>query len=335
MGVFHKYRFPIIDQGKIANPHVVIIGAGASRAACSVDRNGKVVPLLRDIHHVLNITSQLEKYSLTGKEWNNFESLYSYIFDKKEYKKLKDLLERSIEDYFSSLQLPESVTIYDYLVLALTKKDIIISFNWDPFLLQAYRRNLKVGNLPQIVFLHGNVGLGVCYKCKNKGYINDTCPSCHQKLERCPLLYPVCRKNYYEDPLIKNEWSQAKDWLSNAGGITIFGYSAPETDREAYHLLKNSYQKSKREAIAPFTLIDLQEKQMKKWQDIFDERMAVFCTRFEQTNLWKFPRESLEAMWKAILLMKPRLEKHKFKCFESLTDLQCFVKSFTENDYLI
>ena len=40
---------------------------------------------------------------------------------------------------------------------------------------------------------------------------------------------------------------------------------------------------------------------MKKWQDIFDERMAVFCTRFEQTNLWKFPRESLEAMWKAIL----------------------------------
>ena len=48
--------------------------------------------------------------------------------------------------------IPDDVTLYDYLVLSLTDKDAIISFNWDPFLVQAYRRNIDVGNLPQLIF---------------------------------------------------------------------------------------------------------------------------------------------------------------------------------------
>ena len=41
-------------------------------------------------------------------------------------------------DYFSSLALPEHPSIYDYLVLGLRPKDVIATFNWDPFLMLAH-----------------------------------------------------------------------------------------------------------------------------------------------------------------------------------------------------
>ena len=76
---------------------------------------------------------------------------------------LQDNLESAVRNYFKSLELPDEPTIYDYLILSLTEKDAIVTFNWDPFLMQAYRRNLTVGNLPQLIFPHGNVGVGLCY----------------------------------------------------------------------------------------------------------------------------------------------------------------------------
>jgi hypothetical protein len=44
-------------------------------------------------------------------------------------------LERAVFDYFSSLQLPDEPTLYDHLVLSLRPKDVIATFNWDPFLI--------------------------------------------------------------------------------------------------------------------------------------------------------------------------------------------------------
>jgi hypothetical protein len=43
------------------------------------------------------------------------------------------------------LKLPEEATIYDYLVLSLRSPDIIATFNWDPFLYQAFERNRHIG----------------------------------------------------------------------------------------------------------------------------------------------------------------------------------------------
>lgn len=47
-------------------------------------------------------------------------------------------------------------------LLALREKDTIFTFNWDPFLFDAYQRNRHAVSLPSIYFLHGNVRIGAC-----------------------------------------------------------------------------------------------------------------------------------------------------------------------------
>lgn len=53
------YRLPNVKKKHLLDPHVVVVGAGASVAACKIDKNGKEVPLLRNIHHVLGFMNNL------------------------------------------------------------------------------------------------------------------------------------------------------------------------------------------------------------------------------------------------------------------------------------
>ena len=131
------YRFPLVKNHRLQDPHVVIIGAGASKAACAVDKNGNTVPLLRDVHKVLGLNDELKPYGFSDAELADFELLYSNIYNKEEYVDLQKMLETAVIQYFQTLRLPDDPTLYDYLVLSLTEKDAIVSFNWDPFLIQA------------------------------------------------------------------------------------------------------------------------------------------------------------------------------------------------------
>jgi len=332
------YRLPTITNKRLKDPHVVIIGAGASKAACPTDKNGNTVPLLRNIHEVLGLTDKLKSYGFSESELSNFELLFSNICGKSEYGGLQKELEGTVHNYFQKLIIRDDVTLYDYLVLSLTDKDAIISFNWDPFLIQAYRRNIDVGNLPQLIFPHGNVGVGICYDCKIKGYANSLCNNCFKPFSDMPLLFPVGRKNYYDNSIIENEWNIAKNYLSRAAGVTIFGYSAPETDVEAYQLLKSSYQKSRITTIAPLTIINLAEneqEQKAKWQEIYDDRMLQYTDDFKNTILWESPRVSLETLFDAILQQQPRHIEKSFKDFVTLEELQTFVKTIDEFDMAV
>ena len=332
------YRLPTIINKRLKDPHVVIIGAGASKAACPTDKNGNTVALLRDIHEVLGLTDKLKSYGFSESELSNFELLFSNINNKSEYGGLQKELEDAVHNYFQKLMIPDDVTLYDYLVLSLTDKDAIISFNWDPFLVQAYRRNIDVGNLPQLIFPHGNVGVGICYDCKIKGYANSLCNNCFKPFSDMPLLFPVGRKNYYDNSIIENEWNIAKNYLIRAAGVTIFGYSAPETDVEAYQLLKNSYQKSRITSIAPFTIINLaknKQEQKAKWQEIYNDRMLQYTDDFRNTILWESPRVSLETLFDAILQQQPRHIEKSFKDFDTLEELQTFVKTIDEFDMAV
>ncbi|SFG47096.1 hypothetical protein [Enterocloster clostridioformis] len=332
------YRLPYIENKRLRDPHVVILGAGASIAACKIDKNGLRVPVLANIHKVLGLTNMLQTYGFSSEEMENFELLFSNINGKSEYAKLQRVLESKVRDYFKCLEIPDEPTIYDYLVLSLTEKDAIISFNWDPFLMQAYKRNLSVENLPQLIFPHGNVGVGLCYDCKVKGYANCLCPQCFKKLSDMKLLFPVHKKNYYDGEIIQNEWTVAKKYLSIAAGITVFGYGAPETDVEAYNLLKDSYKASNITTIAPFSIINLkiaEEEQRKKWSDIYDKHMVTFHETFQDSLLWQAPRVSLETLFDAILQQRPRANTKSFQEFETLRELQSFVKTITEYDMTI
>ena len=332
------YRLPNIANKRLQDPHVVILGAGASIAACKLDKNGRRVPALANIHKILGLTNMLQTYGFTNEEMNNFELLFSNINGKPEYAELQRILEAEVRDYFKSLQLPDEPTIYDYLILSLTEKDAIITFNWDPFLMQAYRRNLSIGNLPQLIFPHGNVGVGLCYDCKIKGYADCLCPQCFNELADMKLLFPIHKKNYYDGEIIQNEWIVSKKYLNIAAGITVFGYSAPETDYEAYSLLKDSYKASNIITIAPFSIINLkseEEVQRKKWSDIYDKHMVTFHETFEDTLLWRAPRVSLEYLFDAILQQQPRANVKSFQKFGTLGELQEFVKTITEYDMAI
>ena len=71
------------------------------------------------------------------------------------YKEAKNELEVAIREYMNGFELPDKATIYDFLVLSLTSKDLIATFNWDPFLVQAMGRVQKyTKNIPQVAFLH-------------------------------------------------------------------------------------------------------------------------------------------------------------------------------------
>lgn len=329
------YRLPKIEGKRLIDPHVVIVGAGASVAACKIDKNGNQVPLLKNIHVILNLEDELKKYNFSAEEMMDFELLFSNIYDKPEFAALQRKLEYEVCEYFEKLTIPDEPTYYDYLILSLTEKDTIISFNWDPFLIQAYRRNLVVGNLPELIFPHGNAGVGICYNCKAKWYAGCYCTECGHKFEKMPLLFPIGKKNYNKTLVIQNEWNIAKRRLSNAVGITVYGYGAPATDYEAVELMKSAYTESNVQDIAPFTIINLpaaESDQRKKWSEFFTSKMVSYCNSIEDSLLWRNPRVSLETLFDAILQQYPRGVDRSFSKFLSLEELQKFAGSITEFD---
>jgi len=229
---------PNLDVSKKINhsPHVVILGAGASYAAFPKgDRNGLKLPLMNNLVCVLGIESVFSKHGIEY-SGDNFEATYDALVCSGNYSELVHEIEMLVESYFSEMLLPDEVTIYDYLVLSLRPKDIIATFNWDPFLAQAFQRNMDVigfKNMPQIAFLHGNVAMGLCVDCKSKGWRYNTCDSCNKQFEQSKLLYPVSNKDYSKDEFIASEWERLQTYIKYSYFITIFGYSAPITDVEA------------------------------------------------------------------------------------------------------
>lgn len=332
MSFNNEYRLPNIQNKRLVDPHVVIIGAGASLAACQFDKNSNQVPLLKNIHHVLGLTEKLKQYGFSNEEMQDFELLYSGIHEVPKYAELQSELESAIYEYFQKLELPEYPTYYDYLLLSLTQKDAIISFNWDPFLIQAFRRNFCVGNIPQLIFPHGNTAIRICYDCHIKEYGDISKCSCGKEFSRMPLLFPVEKKSYSDKSIIQGEWYRAQWFLSRAAGITVFGYGAPDTDVEAIALMKNAYTESKIKQIAPFVIINLpseEQEQKKKWKRFFSSQMVLYCTSFEDSMLWRNPRVSLETLFDAILQQHPREQKGSYIHFEDLLSLQKFAKSIS------
>ena len=166
----------------------------------------------------------------------NFEAIYDQLYREKREQTLSDL-DVAVRAYFNSLKLPQKPTLYDYLLLSMRPKDIVVSFNWDPLLPQAYRRWRHLGAvLPQMIFLHGNVDIGFDTDKKVFGFLCDE-PYPDRKLEPTKLLYPVEHKDYTSDAFIADRWKEATAYLQHAYLVTIYRYSAPKTDVEARSLL--------------------------------------------------------------------------------------------------
>jgi len=223
------------------SPHVVLLGAGASKACIpNGDKNKQEISCMNNFFENTGID-----IGYTG-SCKNLEDIYQDIDDTK-----KKLLEKEIIKYFNKFELPDDPTIYDVLVLSLTKKDLIASFNWDPLLPQAFQRCCKITqDLPEAVFLHSNVRewYAVCPDGTiTMVFAQSECPpgasiktSSGQKCIQAPLIFPVNHKDYNEN-YIKKAWDIFQDRLKKSFMLTIFGYSGPKSDKEALTLLESGF----------------------------------------------------------------------------------------------
>jgi len=230
-----------IEEVSVDKPHVLLLGAGASKAALpNGDKNGKPVPILRDIARDLHLHRDFSQ-DLVKLSQTDFEAAYSKLFSRGDSQELEQINQK-IAGYFSSLELPDEVNLYDIINLSLREKDIIATFNWDPFLLNSQTRLAKRGvtKLPRPYFLHGNVAVGVCSK-DMVGLAGNRCRRCGNVFEASRLLYPVENKNYQDGDFIQSQWTAIRSYLSRCFMLTIFGYSAPKTDVEAMKLLQEGW----------------------------------------------------------------------------------------------
>lgn len=288
------------------SPHIVILGAGASRAAFpGGDANGKRLPVMADLIGLLNLAPAIANAGFS--DTSDFESLYDEIATSGKAPGLKAEIEAKVEAYFAALELPESPTLYDYLILSLRESDYIATFNWDPFLAQAFRRNQQTAGVPKLLFLHGNVEVGLCPIDRVKGFRGDNCQKCGAPLQPSRLLYPVRQKNYNSDPFIESEWKELESALGRGYMLTIFGYSAPKTDVEAVGLMLRGWGTNPTFELAQVSIVDIKpESELETtWERFFCRTHYGTTTSVWNSRLFRHPRRSGEALAMATLQNDP------------------------------
>lgn len=315
----------------MGRPHVVLLGAGASRAALPIgDASGKLLPLMKDLIDLLDLQELLEKTDIRYSD-RNFEDIYAEIHINESLTTIRHELETRIYEYFDSLSLPSEATIYDYLVLSLRAKDLIATFNWDPLLVQAFRRNRLIGNLPNLRFLHGNVKIAYCVNDKVLGLKGNRCSRCGQTLEPTRLLYPVTEKNYEADPMLSTQWTDLRSRMADAFMFTIFGYSAPKSDVSAVDLLKKGWGSPDQRVMEEMEIIDTksEEELFGVWEQFIHSHHYSVSSNFFDSWLAQHPRRTGEAYMAQILDAKDA-EGNPVPRDVSLSELQDWFKQLRD-----
>ena len=309
------------------HPHVLILGAGASLAAFpNGDKNGYKLPLMKNIASIISLEEELNYFGIE-RTVDDFEKTYDDLYSKHKGDENLKKIEDKIFNYFSKLQLPNQLTLYDKLVLSLREKDLIATFNWDPFLALAIQRNRHIKRLPHVVFLHGNAFVGTCKEHNKIGFINCACSVCGKMFQRVNLLYPVQDKNYYDDDFIKNEWEVLKQYLEHAFMITIFGYSAPKTDVAAREVLLDVWKNNPIRDFAEIEIIDIDDKSKieNNWNEFFVRSHYGIRKKIEHSYIGLYPRRSTEAFASAYLQNTPWGDVKHYQG-NSLEEYQSWIK---------
>ncbi len=176
--------------------------------------------------------------------------------------------------------------------------------------MQAIRRNIRFldGKIPHILFLHGNSAIGYCRNDKLVGYIDGVCGNCRQALIPAPLLYPIKEKNYTANEFIDSHWRTFELALSKAFMITIFGYSAPDTDTEAIKLMKKAWGEVEKRNMEQTEIIARpgfdEDKLVETWEPFIHSHHYKIVDNFYGSWISKHPRRTGEAYWNQFLEAK-------------------------------
>lgn len=283
-----------------SRPHVVLLGAGASVAAIlKGDKNGKKISAMKGFIEKLGMKSIISDVRLNTTS-DNLEDIYMEMYERDDCEVQKRQLEDAIEKYFCEFELPDKPTIYDLLVLSLTKKDLIATFNWDPLLVEAYTRCTRITtNLPQMAFLHGNVAIATCEKDMVLGSPYKICPKCDKPLTKVQLLYPIREKNYEANSYISSSWEQLGQYLESAYRLTIFGYSAPKSDKAAIDMLKKAWGTAEDRNLEEIEIIDIRSEEdiVGSWNEFIHTHHYSVLDDFFDSALGKFPRRTCELLF--------------------------------------
>jgi len=292
----------------IKRPHLVLLGAGASKAAFpNGEKNSLKMPLMYDfVETVSGLADYLDRCGIDYKG-QNFEDLYSSLYDDSHFDEIRQAIEEIIYDYFAQMELPDEPTLYDHLVLSLTGRDVIATFNWDPFLWQALYRNChRVGNenLPLPFYLHGNTAIKVCTnheKIQISGRRGFVCSKCGKILQKSKLLYPIRQKDYNTDRYIKSSWNGVKSCLESAYMFTIFGYGAPSSDVEAVSLLSKAWGDKYQRNMEQIEVIDTidEDALCERWEKFIHTHHYGTHNDFYSSMIGKCSRRSADASFGA------------------------------------
>ena len=316
-------------------PHVVILGAGATMAAIpDGDANGKKSSVMNGFIEALGMTEILKGIKLKTSS-NNLEDIYSELHSRPEFESIREELDKKIREYFYGLELPSQPNIYDLLLLALRKKDLVATFNWDPLLLQAYQRARKLTNdLPDMAFLHGNVLVGYCRSHKWGGILTARCRECGEPFQPAPLLYPIAHKDYSEDPYIQDSWNAVRNKLKRAYLVTVFGYSAPKTDSEAIALLKDAWGAVEKRTLEDFEFIDIRDEEalIASWQEFVHSHHYQVHRDFFSSSLAQHPRRTTVELFDRTMECMFTEALRKFVPSMGWDDIKVLIGELTEEE---
>lgn len=320
-------------------PHVVILGAGASCAAIPKgDKYGRKISAMSGFIKNLGLEDILSEIEIqTGSD--NLEEIYMEIDERSENddkcRQVKEKLENEIRLYMSDFRLPDSPTVYDYLVMGLTNKDLIATFNWDPFLVQAIGRAMRyTDNIPQVAFLHGNVAVGYCNEDHIMGNVGKIC-RCGKRLAPMKLLFPIKNKDYSSDVVIKKSWEKLCNALEGAYMITIFGYSAPQSDAAAVKMLKQAWGAIEERKLEEIELIDIREEDdvVESWNQFIHTHHYSYHKTFFDSTIARCPRRSCEATFDRLMNCLWLDDSMGFKEGMTFEEIEALTNKLIEEEY--
>lgn len=291
-------------------PHLFILGAGATKATIpNGDKYGRQSPVMENFLREIGIESLLNGVKLRTKS-HNIEAIYSELVTKPEYTDIVTKIEEGIVTHYRQMQIPDAPTLYDYLILSLRKKDCIATFNWDPLLIQAYNRVNKITHdLPEMLFLHSSVAVGICEDCRHyEPYRNKYCSLCGEPLISPRLLYPVENKDYSQNIYIQDAWNTLQNYLVTACIVSIWGYSAPKSDKEAKKIMLKAFSSDYR-PLDQIEVIDIadEDKLYETWQpfakdtnyhlNIHKSLMDTYIGEFPRRSVEGYVKRNIEGWW--------------------------------------
>ena len=287
---------------------------------------------MNDLVDLLDLRPVLRRYALDDQP-ANFEDLFASLYESNPDAPAITEIEARIRGYFSGLELPDTATIYDRLILSLQPRDLVATFNWDPLLYLTYRRNVGLVRLPKLAALHGSVAIGLCGDHQTCGYLDGSCQECGTAFKPAQLLYPIRRKNYEANSFIAGEWDLLRRHLAKGYWITFFGYGAPATDVEAVSLLKDMAAANALRDIGDVEIIDIKspEELRQTWGPFFVGGHYAIHGSFAHSILSAYPRRSAETLWKQSQLLIP-VKRRPLPDTDDLLALQAAAKELMDEE---